>query len=228
MSDRIITRSRVVAVLLSPIILVLLALLYLVVVPLQGRPFLYRSERMKDASRSFGLYKIRTMMVRNGVEESALGGDQSARVTGVGRVLRRTRLDELPQIFNVLRGDIVFIGPRPPLPRHLAAYPVRYRRLLDISRPGITGLSTVLVHRREERILSRCQSAAETESAYLSLCLPLKMRLDTLYAEHRGIGLDLLILWWTLARLFPTHRKPEPGQITQQLQPPAVTDPIAA
>ncbi|MGR3515367.1 MAG: sugar transferase [Paracoccaceae bacterium] len=196
------TKSQWVALLLLPLILFVLAGLFVVAMFVQGRPFLYRSERMQDADTPFRLFKIRTMTPAVGSSEMALGGDQYGRVTPLGRVLRRTRLDELPQIFNVLRGDIVFIGPRPPLRRHVEARPDEYRHLLGVMRPGITGLSTVLVHRREERILSKCRSASETERVYLRHCLPLKLRLDRIYAKRQGFGLDLLILWRTVLRMF--------------------------
>jgi len=201
MSDRL-TPDQLIACLLLPAILPILAVLHVVVVALQGRPFLYVSERMRDGETAFSLYKIRTMRSCRRVDgETVLGGAERLRVTRIGAVLRRTRLDELPQIFNVLRGDIRFIGPRPPLRRHVAAYPEAYGRLLRRSRPGITGLATVTVHAREERILSRCNSVAESEEVYLRRCLPVKLRLDMLYARRRSLALDALILWRTFSRL---------------------------
>ena len=198
-----VSKSQIAAALLLPPIMFLLGVLYIVVVALQGRPFLFTSERMRDADTSFRLYKIRTMRPSDNTQETVLGGAQRARVTVVGRVLRRTRLDELPQIINVLRGDINFIGPRPPLRAHVDACPLPYRRVLSAVRPGITGLSTVMVHRREERLLSRCRTAAEAEEMYRTHCLPLKLRLDMIYARRQGIALDFLILWRTVARLLP-------------------------
>ena len=203
MRNSAILRSQVMAAFLLPVILPLLAVLYVVVVALQGRPFLFSSERMRDADTRFRLYKIRTMRPCGSARETALGGSLRARVTPIGGFLRRTRLDELPQIFNVLKGDIGFIGPRPPLPAHVEACPRRYRRLLSAVRPGITGLSTVTVHRREERLLSRCRTLAETEATYLEHCLPVKLRLDMIYSRKRGLALDLLILWRTFSRLAP-------------------------
>lgn len=129
-----------------------------------------------------------------------LGGDMTSSVTPIGQVLRRFRLDELPQIFNVLRGDIRFIGPRPPLRRYVEAYPDLYRKVL-LSKPGITGLATVMLHRREERILSKCKTAQASDRAYRIYCIAPKARLDLLYARRRSLGLDLMILFWTFARL---------------------------
>lgn len=216
-------KSQLIAAILLPVILVILALLFVIVLLLQGRPFLYASERMRDETTPFRLFKIRTMIPVETSREMVLGGHLRNRVTMVGRVLRRTRLDELPQIFNVLRGDIGFIGPRPPLRRHVEACPRRYRQVLAAVRPGITGLSTVMVHRREERVLARCRSAAETEAIYLAHCLPLKLRLDLLYAKHRGFRLDLLILWRTFARLLPqSAAKSDKAKIASSAKMPAV------
>lgn len=199
--------DRVIACMLLPVVLPILAVLYVVVLVFQGRPFLYSSQRMRDADTAFSLYKIRTMHTHPLDVEGALGGHQKRRVTPVGRWLRRYRLDELPQIFNVLKGDMRFIGPRPPLPKHVAACPRRYRRLLSNSRPGITGLATVMVHAREERLLTPCGSAEETERVYLRRCLPVKLRLDAIYQRNRSLRLDLVVLWLTFVRLTSRDRR---------------------
>ncbi len=194
--------DRIIALLLLPAILVVLAILYVVTVSLQGRPFIFASERMRDADTPFKLYKIRTLHPScPGDREGVLAGHARQRVTPIGWWLRRLRLDELPQIFNVIRGDIRFIGPRPPLRRHVAACPARFRKLLRDTQPGITGLATVMVHAREERLLSKCRTAEEAEDVYVRTCLPLKMRLDMIYQERRSYRLDALILWRTFARL---------------------------
>ncbi len=206
-------RSQIAAVFLLPVVLPILAGLYIIVVLAQGRPFLYASERMRDPEKSFWLYKIRTMRPDTSQPEGVLGGPNRSRVTPLGGFLRRTRLDELPQILNVLKGDIGFIGPRPPLRGHVMACPERYLRILASVRPGITGLSTVMVHRREERLLSRCRTAEEAEAVYRMHCLPLKLRLDQLYADKRGLVLDLLILWRTFARLSPRRSAAPHGAV---------------
>ena len=201
---RQVTFDRAFALLLLPFVSVLLAVLFVVVVPLQGRPFLFASERMRSRGQAFLLFKIRTMCPMDArVEQSALGGDQNWRVTPVGRVLRRTRLDELPQIFNVLRGDIKFIGPRPPLRKYVVQYPDLYDRVLAETPPGITGLATVVLHAREERLLSACRTAEETERVYRERCIPVKARLDLIYRNRRGWILNGKILWMTLSRLLP-------------------------
>jgi lipopolysaccharide/colanic/teichoic acid biosynthesis glycosyltransferase len=159
----LISVDRLIAILLLPLILPLLALLYLIVVPLQGRPFLFSGERMRGPREGFVQFKIRTMQpVDHLTEQSVMGGDLVHRVTPVGVLLRKTRLDELPQIFNVIRGDMVFIGPRPPLRKYVEDNPA-YADILADGPPGITGLATVMLHKREERILSKCNNAADTD-----------------------------------------------------------------
>ena len=202
--------DRAFALLLLPLVLPVLGVLYVLVILSQGRPFIFASERMHTADEAFLLFKIRTMRPPCSDEvEGALGGHMKHRVTPMGAWLRRLRLDELPQIFNVIRGDIRFIGPRPPLRRHVEACPHRYRRLLRTTRPGITGLATITVHAREERLLSACRTAEETEAVYLRRCLPVKLRLDMIYQKKRGLKLDLLVLWRTFSRLVPTDARPK-------------------
>ncbi len=209
---RILSVDRIIAFVMLPILLPLLAVLYVVVMALQGRPFIYSSERMRDADTAFRLYKIRTMHPHPHDPEGALGGHQMRRVTPMGAWLRRYRLDEIPQVFNVIKGDIRFHGPRPPLRKHVAACPRRYRRLLASTRPGITGLATVMVHAREERLLTACRTASETEDVYIRRCLPLKLRLDTIYQQNRSLRLDAIVLWRTFTRLSFAARPPREVQ----------------
>lgn len=190
------------AVLLAPVVISLLVLLYVIAVPLQGRPFIFASERMRGRDASFLLFKIRTMHPSDpAVEQSAMGGHQLNRVTPVGAILRKLRLDELPQIFNVIRGDIRFIGPRAPLRKYVQAYPELYDRVLRDTPPGVTGLATVMLHQREERLLHACRTSDETEQVYRRRCIPIKARLDLIYRDRRGPLLNLWILYKTFSRL---------------------------
>ena len=198
------------ALLLLPIIIPILGVLFLIVVPLQGRPFFFASERMRDTEHAFYLLKLRTMdPLREGEVEKVLGAAEAQRITLVGEFLRKSRLDELPQIFNVLKGEIRFIGPRPPLRQYVEAMPDIYADLLRDMRPGITGLATVTLHEWEERILSRCKTDLEAHEVYYRRCLPVKARLDRIYRDNRSLSLNLLILWRTFSRLrVPLPRLP--------------------
>ncbi len=186
-------------VLLSP----LLAGVALVVLVRDGRPVLYRAERMKAPGQPFALLKFRTMNP-DAADRGVSGGDKASRITQTGAVLREKRLDELPQLFNILRGDISFVGPRPPLRRYVEMYPELYGEVLK-TRPGITGLATLAFHRTEERLLASCRTAEETEAVYCRRCIPRKARLDMIYARRRGICSDFRLMFATVYRRIGLH-----------------------
>lgn len=189
------------SILLSP----LLIGVGLVILVRDGRPVFYRSKRMKTPTQAFLLWKFRTMTVV-GRDSGVSGGDKASRVTRTGQVLRRYRLDELPQLWNILRGDISFVGPRPPLPRYVRLYPEIYRDVLR-ARPGITGLATVAFHRHEEKLLANCQTAQETEEVYCRRCIPRKARLDRIYAGKSTVCTDFKLMWATIIRRVSMHRR---------------------
>lgn len=181
-------------VMLSPVLLgVALAVLVL-----DGRPVIYGARRMRAPGRPFTLWKFRTMSVVD-EDQGVSGGHKSARITPVGRFLRRTRLDELPQLVNVIVGDMSFVGPRPPDPRYVEMFPGLYGEVLK-SRPGITGLATLVYHKTEERLLAPCRTAEETEAVYVGRCVPRKARLDMIYAENRTLCYDMLLMIATVFR----------------------------
>ncbi len=165
----------------------------------QGRPILYGAERMRDPARAFTLWKFRTMRPA-AIDSGVSGGDKAARITSAGRILRRTRLDELPQLFNILKGDMSFVGPRPPLRRYVEACPETYAAVLR-SRPGVTGLASLVFHRHEECLLAQCATAEETNRVYMRRCVPRKARLDLIYQRRRTLRLDLWILARTIGRV---------------------------
>lgn len=189
-------------VLLLPLGLVMLVVAAVVLVA-DGRPVLYGAERMRAPGRPFQLWKFRTMRPQAG-DGGVSGGAKAARITRTGAILRRRRLDELPQLFNILRGDMSFVGPRPPLRGYVERFPDLYARVLR-SRPGVTGLASLMLYRREERLLARCATPEETDRVYCRRCIPLKARIDLIYQRRRTAWLDLLILWRTLLALFARH-----------------------
>lgn len=165
----------------------------------QGRPILYGSERMRDPARAFTLWKFRSMRP-SAADSGVSGGDKVARVTPMGKLLRASRLDELPQLFNILTGDMSFVGPRPPLRQYVEAFPDLYAEVLK-SRPGVTGLASLVYHRHEERLLAGCASTEETDRVYSRRCIPAKARLDLIYRRRRTLCLDLWILARTVRRV---------------------------
>ena len=182
----------VVAIVLSLLLAPLIAVIALLILIRDGRPVFYISERMKTPTEGFNLVKFRTMRLAAS-DSGVSGGDKEDRITATGRILRRRRLDELPQLWNVLRGDISFVGPRPPLRQYVERFPAIYRKVLR-SRPGITGLASLHFHTHEEWLLSRTQTVEETDAVYCRACIPRKARLDLIYAEHRSLCFDLAIM----------------------------------
>lgn len=183
-------------VFLSPLILFLAITLLAV----QGRPILFIAERMASPTRAFGLVKFRTMR-SDAATGGVTGGDKSARMTGLHRFLRRTRADELPQLWNVIRGDMSLVGPRPPLREYVDAFPDLYEQVLR-SRPGVTGLASLVFHGHEERLLAACKTPAETDAVYRRRCVPRKARLDLIYQSRRTVCSDLMLVLRTAAKPF--------------------------
>lgn len=172
-----------------------------------GRPILFRSERMKTPDESFDLLKFRTMR-SDPNDQGVTGADKIGRITETGRALRAKRLDELPQLWNILRGDISFVGPRPPLRRYVEAFPELYAEVLK-ARPGITGMATLAFHRTEEKLLAECRTAEETEAVYCRRCVPRKARLDRIYARRQNICADFRLMCATVFKRISLHG---PGQ----------------
>lgn len=162
-----------------------------------GAPVFFVSERMKSPTDSFSLIKFRTMRM-SAADRGVSGGDKMMRITPMGRVLRRWRLDELPQLWNILRGDMSFVGPRPPLRDYVERFPDLYAQVL-VARPGLTGLATVVFRHHEEKLLAPCQSAQETDAVYARRCVPRKARLDMMYHKHRSFCFDARLLFATVA-----------------------------
>lgn len=184
-------------VILSPVIIGLLIWLWIA----QGRPLFYAAERMKTPTQGFKLWKFRTMQVADD-DQGVSGANKNARITRIGAKLRRTRLDELPQLYNILRGDLSFVGPRPPLREYVERYPGIYGEVLQ-SRPGVTGLATIVYHEHESALLSRCSTSQETDDVYCRACIPRKARLDLIYQQNQSTCLDFDLVFQTIGGLVP-------------------------
>jgi len=149
-------------------------------------PAFYAGTRVGRGGRHFRILKLRTMQARPGGPSVTAGDDP--RITRVGRVLRRSKLDELPQLLNVLRGEMSLVGPRPEDPRYVAHYTPEQREVLGV-RPGMTG-PTVLAFIDEEELLR----GGDAESVYLAEVMPGKLAIDLKYVRHASFGGDLMIL----------------------------------
>lgn len=158
-------------------------------------PALFRQTRVGRDGKPFEMLKFRTMRVAAPGEvgpQVTAGGDP--RITAVGRVLRKTKLDELPELLNVLRGDMSLVGPRPEVPKYVAHYSQEDKASVHSVRPGLTDPATVRF-RSEEEILAR---ADDPERAYVEDVLPTKVRMYKDYLEGASLLGDLRILVETL------------------------------
>jgi lipopolysaccharide/colanic/teichoic acid biosynthesis glycosyltransferase len=160
-------------------------------------PALFRQVRVGRHGRPFRIFKFRTMTAQqpSGAPEITLAGD--TRITRTGAWLRRTRLDELPQLIDVLRGTMSLVGPRPEVPRFLAHYPPNLRARVLAVRPGITDPAS-LDFIDEAALLA---AAADPEREYIERILPVKLARAAAYAERASLATDLVVLWRTLRAL---------------------------
>lgn len=196
-------QKRMIDIILALLLVALLSLPALIIAGMilivDGRPIFYGSNRMKSPTRSFRLWKFRTMH-SGSADQSVSGGYKSQCITRSGRRLRQYRLDEIPQLFNILMGDMSFVGPRPPLPRFVHLRPAIYANVLK-ARPGITGLATLLYHQTEERLLRQCLTVEEADAVYIFRCIPDKARLDLLWAQNPSSLRDLALLARTIVHV---------------------------
>lgn len=176
-------------------------------------PVLYRARRVGRDGISFEMLKFRKMY--DGAGGSRLTSGDDERFTRIGRILARTKLDELPQLWNVLRGQMSMVGPRPEDPRYVEAAAEAFRDVLGVQ-PGVTGLSQLVYVNEHEEL-----EGPDPEDRYLSTILPRKLQLDRLYIERRSWALDMKLMLWTvravvrrrppdLARLLPDTGRPAP------------------
>jgi lipopolysaccharide/colanic/teichoic acid biosynthesis glycosyltransferase len=150
-------------------------------------PVLHRAVRVGRAGNPFTMLKFRTMVL-GAIAGPGITSAEDPRVTPVGHVLRRWKLDELPQLMNVLRGEMSLVGPRPEDPRYVAHYTPEQRRVLRV-RPGLTSPASLRFSREESML-----TGEDWETAYLKRILPAKLSEDLEYLDHRSARSDLIIL----------------------------------
>jgi lipopolysaccharide/colanic/teichoic acid biosynthesis glycosyltransferase len=160
-------------------------------------PVFFRQGRVGRHFRRFVIYKFRTMVVdaeKKGLRITSAGDH---RVTRVGKVLRKFKIDELPQLFNVLKGDMSFVGPRPEVEEYVKLFEEDYREILK-RRPGITDVSSI-IFREEEAVLKH---QADPEEYYKTILLPEKIRLSKEYIRNSSFLYDLKLILNTLHKIF--------------------------
>jgi lipopolysaccharide/colanic/teichoic acid biosynthesis glycosyltransferase len=210
--------GAVVALVLCLPLLVVVSLAILIESP---GPLLYRANRIGQGGRPLKMLKFRKM--RRAAGGPPLTARDDARLTRVGAFLARTRLDELPQLWQVLRGEMSLVGPRPEDPAFVARRPVEYEEILQI-RPGIAGLSQ-LAFANERSILD----PDDPVSDYADRILPQKCHLDRLYVRRRNMAMDTRILMWTFLAVclgcpVAVHR--DTGAMSRRRRPGTGTTPV--
>jgi lipopolysaccharide/colanic/teichoic acid biosynthesis glycosyltransferase len=156
-------------------------------------PALFVQDRVGRGGRLFRIFKFRTMTM--GAEKRGqITVGQDVRVTRIGHALRRFKLDELPQLLNVLRGEMSLVGPRPEVPRYVACYPERVREMVLSVPPGITDWASI-EFKEESVLLGR---ATDPERTYVEEILPIKLEYYLRYVAQRNFAVDLKIIFLTL------------------------------
>jgi lipopolysaccharide/colanic/teichoic acid biosynthesis glycosyltransferase len=191
-------------VVLSPLFAVIAAAIKLQ----DGGPIFYSQWRVGKNFRPFRLYKFRSMIPGADRAGRLLTEPGDRRLTRLGKFLRRYKLDELPQLINVLKGEMQLVGSRPEVERYVKAFPSEYALLLR-ERPGITDPST-LAFRHEERMFG----TANVEREYIAYILPAKLKICLEYARRRNFGSDLVVILRTLfgSKLFRARTRIGPAQ----------------
>lgn len=165
-------------------------------------PVFFRQVRVGKNGREFRIYKFRTMVAdaeKKGMQIT-VGGD--SRVTGIGRVLRKTKVDELPQLFNVFAGQMSFVGPRPEVPHYVDMYSDYQKNVLRI-KPGITELASI-VYRDENDVLAKSE---DPERTYIEEIMPEKIKLNMQYMQKMNVFYDIYLIFRTFAAVLKRGEK---------------------
>jgi lipopolysaccharide/colanic/teichoic acid biosynthesis glycosyltransferase len=173
----------------------------------------YKQERIGKNFRPFFIYKFRTM-VKDGDKKGlqiTVGGDN--RVTRFGKMLRKAKLDEFPQLINVLKGEMSLVGPRPEVKKYVDLFKEEYEDILKV-RPGITDISSI-TFRKEEEVL---KNQVDPEAFYQMTLLPEKIRLAKEYIENISFFYDLVIVFKTLNKIFLTSTIPQNISVSPDTQ----------
>ena len=167
-------------------------------------PIFYAQARIGQFGKPFRIWKFRSMKVNAEKMGLPITKEDDPRITWIGRLLRKAKLDELPQLWNVLAGDMSLVGPRPEVPRYVAQYSAEQREVLNL-KPGITDLATLL-YRDEERML---RGVSDVERVYLEQIMPPKIDLSLAYARQAGLWEDTKVILRTLLPGIPFRLRAE-------------------
>ena len=167
------------------------------VVKKDGGPVFYRQQRVGKYGTLFNIYKFRSMVIDADKTGAKVTASHDPRITRIGSLLRKTKIDELPQLFNVLTGDISLVGPRPEVPYYVSKWPDACKKTILSVKPGITDYAT-LYYNDEQAILAK---AEDPEKAYLKEVMPHKLRMYEQYVNDQSFWLDIRIILATLLKM---------------------------
>jgi lipopolysaccharide/colanic/teichoic acid biosynthesis glycosyltransferase len=197
--------KRLFDILISVSALTLLSPLYLLITVLikmdSKGPIHFRAVRVGKDGKLFTLFKFRTMVMDAVNRGPGITRANDPRMTRIGKLLRKSKLDEVPQLLNVIRGEMSLIGPRPEDPKYVSFYSLEQRRVLTV-RPGLSS-PAVIKYRDEEKILE--QAGESVEELYLKRILPDKLKLDLSYVDTQSFWLDLVICFKTAMVVVRPH-----------------------
>jgi lipopolysaccharide/colanic/teichoic acid biosynthesis glycosyltransferase len=182
--------SSVSLLLLSPVFIII----YFIVRITSSGPVIFRQTRIGKYGKPFTIYKFRTMYINDGINTISIKGDN--RVTAIGKILRKYKLDELPELWNILKGDMSFVGPRPDVPGYADKLIGDARRILNL-KPGLTGLAT-LKYANEEELLACVDNPLDFNN---DVIFPDKVKINLEYLDQWTLWLDIKIILKTAFRL---------------------------
>lgn len=159
-------------------------------------PVLFKQERVGKNGKTFKIWKFRSMVVDAEAKGRQITTDGDNRITKVGKFIRKTKIDELPQLFNVLSGKMSFVGPRPEVPRYVALYTEEQRKVLSV-KPGITDLASI-EYRNENDLL---KEAEDPDKKYIEEIMPAKLELNLKYIEKAGFFYDIGLIFKTVFKV---------------------------
>ena len=181
--------SLVLTVLLSPVMLVIAILIKAE----DGGPVFFRQERVTTYGRVFRIFKFRTMIVDADKKGPLVTGKADSRITKVGSKLRHLRLDELPQVLNIVTGDMSFVGTRPEVKKYVEQYTEEMKATLLLP-AGVTSLASIAFKEEDEMIAHYAELGESTDEAYRNHILPRKMRYNLDYLKKAGVAQDIRIM----------------------------------
>lgn len=185
--------SLIGVIVLSPVFLVISIL----IVANSGLPIFYLQNRVGKGNRDFKLFKFRTMHTDADKKGLLTVGGRDPRVTAIGYYLRKYKLDELPQLFNVLFGSMSLVGPRPEVRKYVNMYTLEQQQVL-LAKPGITDFAS-LEYINENELLA---ASSDPEQTYITEIMPAKLNLNLKYIHHQGLATDIRIIFKTIFKIF--------------------------